>query len=246
MAKDKQRRGGDSKYAADKYMPPEINWERHGEELFARLSEGVPVHELIHELTVDTASRSLSDVRKNLALRLITVCRNCGKLNELIAAWRIDEQCVLEGSYWFALAMLEGCHTLLLGTSGERPTWLNSVSRLVSALSAYAAEGYLRTGPQNVRLHGPYARHLHRRCEELEAALTGHQTPGEFASDPARALSEVRATKAKTLPGWPNSNSKRDKTAPVIRAKVLLHAPTVVNCDGQPFLSRKTARRGVC
>lgn len=245
MVKNKQRRGGGLKYTADKYMPPEFNWERHGEELFARLSEGVPVHELIHELTVDTASRSLTDVRKNLALRLITVCRNCGKLNELIATWRIDEQRVLEGGYWFALAMLEGCHTLLLGKSGERPTWLNSVSRLVSALSAYAAEGYLRTGPQNVRLHGPYASHLRRRCEELEDALTCHQTPGELASDPARALHEVRATKAKTVPGWPNNNSKRDKTAPVICAAVLVCAPTMVNCHGQPLFSTKRAR-GAC
>lgn len=244
MVKNRQRRGGVSKYAADRYMPPEINWERHGEELFARLSEGVPVHELIHELTVDTASRSLTDVRKNLALRLITVCRNCGKLNELIATWRIDEPRVLEGGYWFALAMLEGCHTLLLGTSGERPTWLNSVSRLVSALSAYAAEGYLRTGPQNVRLYGPYASHLRRRCEELEAALTGHQTPGEFASDPARALYEVRTAIAKTMPGWPDNKSVRDKITPVIRAGVLLHAPTIATC-GNPFLSRNKVR-GAC
>lgn len=244
MVKNKQRRGGDSKYKADRYMVPEFNWEQHGEALFKRLSEGVPVHELIHEITMDTASRSLTDVRKNLALRLISASRNCGKLNELIAAWRFDEQRVLKGSYWFALAMLEGCHTLLLGKSGERPTWLNSVSRLVSALSAYAAEGYLRTGPQNVRLYGPYARHLRRRCEELEDALTCHQTPGELASDPARALYEVRTAIAKTMPGWPDNKSVRDKITPVIRAGVLLHAPTIATC-GNPFLSRNKVR-GAC
>ena len=224
-------------------MPPEINWERHGEELFARLSEGVPVHELIHELTVDTASRSLTDVRKNLALRLITVCRNCGKLNELIAAWRFDEQRALKGSYWFALAMLEGCHTLLLGTSGERPNWLNPVSRLVSALSSYAAEGYLLTGPQNVRLYGPYASHLLHQCKRLEEALIEHLlTPGNSASDPDRALQEVWATMAKIQQNGNNPGGKNDS---VIHPKAPLHAPGAVTC-GKPPSSYPKRARGAC
>ncbi len=246
MTRNKQRRGGDSKYAADRYMAPDTNWEHHGEQLRQQLVDGKPLHEIIRGLTVATGHRSLTDVRKNLAIRLISVSYGCGKNKELIAAWRIDEERVLKRSYWFALAMLEGCHTLLIGKSGERPTWINSVSRLVSALSAYAAEGYLRTGPRNVRLYGPYASHLRQRCEQLETVLIDYQTPGDFASDPARALHEVRTTRAKTLPNWCDDDT-RDKATPVVRAQMLLHAPTTVNCDGRrPLLSKVRTARGSC